>query len=194
MLLSFNRDDLFYSDQISKALSLKVTLALSKKVISYFDNADLLPTDQLIERGECDYVEFKESICKQNIPSIVRSLSAFMNLNGGTVICGVDGKGHLRGLSLSVKEFDEMQKKVFSIINSRLGVSFSSYVSFDLEEIGGKYIVRIECESSSSPVFYKEFNKNGHEREMFVIRSGSMNVHMKKTSEVIAYVQDRFKR
>lgn len=192
-LLSFDRDIIFNSDKISKELALKITLSLTKKIISYFEVESFKPTEESISKGECDYIEFKKSINNHNKAVIVKTLAGFMNLNGGTVFCGVNDNGEIVGFDVNAKEFDEIQKQINKEINTRLGSSFRHYVLFDIEKIRGKKVIRIDCNSSKSPVFYKEFDINGHEREYFVVRSGSENRKMKKTSEVINYVQERFK-
>jgi len=87
-LIAFNRDKLFNSAVVPKDLLLKITLALTKKIISYFDHDTLVCSEKLIEKGECDYIEFKKSIHKYNKKVIVKTLASFMNLNGGTIFCG----------------------------------------------------------------------------------------------------------
>lgn len=194
MLVSFSRDQLFYSDAISKELALKLTLSLTKKVISYFDDGSLLSSEKLIEKGECDYVEFKRSLNDHSKANVVRSMAGFMNLNGGTIFCGVDDQtGEIVGMDIDHKSFDELQKMMTAEIKRRIGLSFRQYIFYDVEQIDGKRILRIDCSSSRSPVFFRHFDKNGLEREFFVVRSGSENIEMKKTSEVISYVQERFR-
>ena len=192
-LASFNREDLFFSDKISKELALKVTLLLTRKVVSYFDNDELLCSEKMIEKGECDFIEFKRSLNAYNKSDIVRSIASFMNLNGGTIFCGVsDEDGQIVGIANN-QSFDQLQKMLGSEIRNRLGLSFCSDISYDMESIKGKRVIRIDCNSARSPVFYKEYHENGELREYFIVRSGSENITMKRTSEVISYVQERFK-
>lgn len=193
-LFSIDKDQLFNCDQISKELALKVIVSLSKKIVSYFSDEKWYSSLDLINKGECDYVEFKKSINDSNKENIVRTMASFMNLNGGTIFCGVeDKKGDLIGIDLNRISFDDIQKMMNVEIDKRIGSGFNHLIHYDIEEIEEKVIIRIDCNSSNSPVFFKKIKK-GRELEYFVVRSGSENKEMQRTSEIINYVQKRFKR
>ena len=154
-----------------------------------------MASEKLIEKGECDYIEFKKSIHKFNKKAIVKTLASFMNLNGGTILCGVhDESNEITGLNINQKGFDEIQKMINVEIRKKLGLNYLQYVTYDFEKVQDKKVIRIDCGSSNTPVFYKKMDKNGSEREYFVVRSGSENITIKKTSEIIKYVQERFKK
>lgn len=192
-LISFNREDIFYSDRISKELALKITLALTRKVISYLNVEKWESSKDLIKKGECDFVEFKRSIHENNKDDIVRNIASFLNLNGGTIFCGVEDKnGEIVGLDADPKEFDTIQIMIGNEIDKRLGHGFRRYVNYDIEDIDGKTVIRIDCSSSNSPVFFKKLKK-GKEFDLFIVRSGSQNKEMQKTKNIINYVQERFK-
>jgi len=92
------------------------------------------------------------------------------------------------------KDFDEIQKMINVEVRKKLGLNFLKYITYDFEKIKDKKIIRIDCGSSNIPVFYKKNDGNGKELEYFVVRSGSENITIKKTSEIVKYVQDRFKK
>ena len=193
-LISFDRDRLFHSDAISKELALKITLCLTKKIVSYFDGDGYTPSQKLIEKGECSYVEFKESMCEKHIEGITRSLAAFMNHNGGTVFCGVDDDGRVVGVKFGYKKYDEFQKAMNRKIRYHLSSKIRPRILFDVEKINSKTIVRIDCSPSKTPVFFKTYNKSGHATESFVVREGSENNKMVHISEAFSYIQNRYKK
>ncbi len=198
LLISFNREKIINSGLISKELALKVVLLLSRKAVSYFDDGVLIPSKKLIAKGECDYLEFKRSLNKQNKKDIVKTFAAFMNLNGGTVFCGVgDNDGEIVGLKYDLKKIDDLTRELMDEARRRIGVYFTNYVSFDVEQIDGKTILRIDCDSSRSPVFYKDLdnkNEDGEPPEYFIVRTGSENVRLEKTRDIINFVHERFKK
>ena len=194
MLLSISRDDLFYSDKVSKDFALKLTLLLSQKAVSYVNHVEMLSSIKMIEKGESDYIEFKASLHDQNKDVIAKNIASFMNLNGGTILCGVnDEDGKITGVNVNQKQFDELQKMMNREIRKRLGSEHETNVSYDIECIDDKKIIRIDCSASNTPVFFKRYDSNGNCKECFVVRSGSENRTIKRPSELIRYIKTRYK-
>jgi hypothetical protein len=54
-------------------------------------------------------------------------------------------------------------------------------------------IFRIDTPPAKSPVFFRDTDKNGNEQEVFYIRTGSANIRIKKSSEIIKYIEDRYR-
>ena len=193
MLISFNRNIIFTSQKISRDLALKIVLLLCEKMVSYFDTAISVTSRKLIEKGESDQVEFKASIDKYQKISIVKTLAAFLNFNGGTIFCGVeDERGIILGIDNGQKEIDNFKRALTGEIKYKLGAQFLKYISFDIEEIDKRTIIRIDCNSSNCPVFYKEINGHGEEKELFFLRTGPENNKKKKISHIIEYIKERF--
>lgn len=96
VLIVFDKNELLYSDKLSKELALKMVLLLAKKIVSYFEQEMRSDVKSIISKGETDYIEFKSSIFRKQKVAIVKTLVAFMNLNGGTILCGVgDDNGEI---------------------------------------------------------------------------------------------------
>lgn len=191
-LVSIHRDDLLTDRALPLELRYKVLLALTKKAISYFYNNDPKGSLELIRKGEGESVEFKEAAHKRVIDRLVRTISAFMNLNGGVIFLGVSDDGTIVGMEQSKQEIDKFQRDLFNMIRVKLGRDFAPLVSFEAEMIGEKLIYRIDVDSSRSPVFYKE-QKGGEEWEIFIVRTGSTNNNLIKASKIIRYIQDHYK-
>jgi len=195
-LIAFDKETIFNPNCLQESTILKLVTGLTKIIIGYFYADQSLSSVEMVKRGESHCVEFKESMnldikifnCK-----IVQTLCAFMNLSGGTILIGVKDNGEIIGIKNSIQKVDEFIRIIVLLINERLGDYFSSLVNFGIEEVSNRIIVRIECERSPSPVFYRDKNKFGEEQEMFIIRTGTLNNTLEKTSDVIKYVQGNFK-
>lgn len=191
-LIAIHRDDLLSDRSLSLPLRYKVLLSLTRKAISYFYNNDPKGSVDLIKKGEGESVEFKESAHKRVIDRLVRTIAAFMNLNGGVLFIGVKDNGEILGMEQSKEDIDKFQRDLFNMIRVRLGRDFAPLVSFDVELIDQKLIYRIDVDSARSPVFYRE-QKGGEEREVFIVRTGSTNNNLLKASKIIRYIQAHYK-
>ena len=92
------------------------------------------PTLQLIAQGESKRLEFKETLEADNqtgeknlgvLASSLKSIAAFLNTDGGTLIIGVSDAGYIKGLkpdySLCIKkDKDGFEQKLRSLIATRL--------------------------------------------------------------------------
>ena len=192
-LIVFDKKATFDGDRLSKDLKLKLSWALTQKIISYLVADESANSKRIIEKGESDMVEFKESIDKYHRDKIIQTLSAFMNLNGGTVFCGVDDDGRIIGLDADTSDVDNFKRSITSAVQRNLGSFFATQLSFDIEELDGKMVFRIDTPPAKSPVFYWNKDKKGVEQEVFYIRTGSANIKIKKSSEIIKYIEDRYR-
>lgn len=149
----------------------------------------------LIRAGETDKTEFKSTL-RWNIKAgkagkeielaSMKTLSAFMNTDGGTLLIGVEDSGDILGLDADdFKNDDKALLHLNNLIAQHIGLEFSRFISFDLKTVNDKKIFVIDCSPSEEPVFLK--NK---ESEEFYIRvgPGSRKLSM---SEVIEYLKKR---
>jgi len=155
--------------------------------------------EDLIEKGENDRIEFKETILydvHQNIANTelrkkaVKEICAFANSDGGTLIIGVeDGnkevKGIERDLSIMKKGKDTFETSLNQEISEKLGDSFASmYTRLKFEEIDGKEVCVVSVEQSPDPLYY------GNERE-FYVRNGSITKAL-NPEETTRYISEQF--
>jgi|AntRauTorckE5430_2_1112549.scaffolds.fasta_scaffold15718_2 CRP-like cAMP-binding protein len=192
-LIVFDKSNVFDKDRIPETLKLKLTWAMTQKIITYLVADDSANSKRVIGKGESDMVEFKESIDKYHRDKIIQTLSAFMNLNGGTVFCGVDDGGKIIGLDSTTSDVDNFKRSITSAVQRNLGSFFATQLSFDIEKIDDRMVFRIDTPPAKSPVFYRDVDKKGNEQEVFYIRTGSANIRIKKSSEIIKYVEDRYR-
>jgi ABC-type amino acid transport substrate-binding protein len=155
----------------------------------------------LISQGEHDRLEFKSSM-RWNLVTlktdkvleyvIVKTISAFMNAQGGTLLIGVNDDGEVIGIESDYQTFqkkpdrDGFMLKLSSLISQNMGRQIHKFISTQIQSIDGKDICRISITPGDRPVFIKE---NG--KEAFYIRAGAASVPL-SLSESHKYIRSRW--
>ncbi len=149
----------------------------------------------LIEKGESETLEFKSTLRtnletgetdKRMEKAVLKTLVAFMNTDGGTLLIGVSDDGSVRGVDLeSFESKDKLNLHLTNLISSQIGNGFLPYISFDMVDFGEKSVVRVRCLVSPKPVFLKDGKV-----EMYFVRSGPSSVELTGMS-LINYVNNR---
>jgi predicted HTH transcriptional regulator len=92
--------------------------------------------------------------------SAIKTIAAFLNSKGGTLLCGADDNGALIGLndeiSLFYKSSDAFLLHVKNIIKQRIGSEFYPFINFKLMNIADILILEFTCSFSNLPVFVDE--------------------------------------
>ncbi len=192
VLVAMDRNGIIEDSILPTELRLKLVLTLTRKALGYFYRDTPLSSPDLIAQGESESIEFKASGAYRHIEKVTQTITAFMNLYGGTIFMGVKNDGSLKGVPADEAEIDQFQQNLYNYIRDRVGKGYAQSVHFDAEEIDGKLIYRIDVESYPSPVFFKE-KKNDEEYECFFVRTGTTNERLDKTSEIVDYVQRYYK-
>lgn len=149
----------------------------------------------LIKAGESANAEFKSTVRKnlqtgKNGKEIelawLKSVSAFMNSDGGIIIIGVNDNGTITGLEAD--EFANHDKCLLhckNLLNTHIGAEVSRYIHVRIGTIEEMDIVAIECERVRRPVFLR-VGKN----EDFYIRSGPSSIKL-TMSQMVKYLAER---
>ncbi len=150
----------------------------------------------LIQNGEGLKLEFKSSIrynlhtnlIDKNIENaLLKTIVAYLNTDGGTLIVGVCDKGEILGLEKdSFVNDDKLKLHVNNMLKDNLGAQFMHLIHQELVEIQGKKILKIECSPSNKAIFLKDNNQ-----EEFYIRNGPSSIKL-SGSALIDYVNRRF--
>ncbi len=163
--------------------------------------------DELIAEGESNELEFKSSlrwsykegaVNKKLEEVIVKSIAAFSNGEGGTLLIGVDDNGEILGLehdyaSLSGTR-DEFELHLRNIINSTFGVSFAATnLIITFPEVFEHEICRIGIKHATAPCYVTVSGANGLKSEKLYARSGNSSIEV-PLSEVAGYVETRFRK
>ena len=133
---------------------------------------------ELIERGETQSLEFKESLRLKD--EIGETVSAFSNSDGGAVIVGVSNSGAVPGVDIGKKTLEELANYIKRNTDPQV------FPSVKILEIGGNNIVIVEVEESrEKPVFFKNhvYKRVGKTNQM--ISSGELRKLAKESGEKV---------
>ena len=161
---------------------------------------------EMISAGENNLVEFKTTmrydmkagtVNKRLEEVILKTIAAFSNAEGGTLIMGVTDDMEIVGLehdyqSLKNGTKDEFELHIRNLTNHAYGVDFSSSnlnISFPLVE--DTEICVIEIGPWNKPLYTTMSDKNGVKTEKFYLRSGNSSPEL-PTSELAGYINSRF--
>ncbi len=180
---------------------------LAEIVNQFLDAASSGTTDagvdlaSLLESDENDRIEFKEtarvnlhtgSVDKAIEQAIVKTVAAFMNTSGGTLVVGVhDGSGELRGLDADIatlgrKDLDGYEQLLRQLLSTTLGAENSSQIAIDFPTLDDRTACVIRVPRSPRPVYVQ----NGSDADFFV-RDGNTTRRL-NSQEVVSYCAARF--
>lgn len=159
----------------------------------------------MISEGESEALEFKQSLrwsYKEGVVNkklegvILKTIAAFSNGDGGTLLMGVDDEGNAVGLEKdysSLKgEKDEFELHLRNLVNKAFGISFAATnlkVTFPI--VNENEICQVEIKRSGQPLYLEVADKNGIKSEKLYVRSGNSSQEI-PLSEVSDYVSGRF--
>ena len=140
---------------------------------------------ELILTGENDKLEIKSTLHfdlrENNVNKkleyvIAKTISAFLNTEGGTLIIGVDDDGNILGLEKDFKTLSKQDKDGFElhlrqIIKKYLGENFEKYLKITFPKVDKKEICVIKILKSGKPVFV-QYEGN----EQFFVRNGNSSI------------------
>lgn len=152
---------------------------------------------ELIKKGEDDKTEFKSTlrvnlhtgeIDKKIEYATLKTISAFMNSKGGTLLLGVSNNREIIGLEKDrFENNDKLNLHLINLIKERIGKNQLSIIDIQTIIIKEKTVVKIDCVENKNPVFLKV--PSGEEE--FYIRMGPASVQI-KGSELVDYINKRF--
>lgn len=130
---------------------------------------DLRPIAELITLPESDRLEYKSTFqwdIKQNCKNknlrvgTLKTIAAFLNSKGGTLIIGVEDNGAIYGLEkdlsmLSQRNFDQFEQTLVNSICDRMGAAIPKFLKIRSQTIQEKSVCAIDVRKSPRPVFLK---------------------------------------
>jgi hypothetical protein len=140
---------------------------------------------ELILIGENEKLELKSTLrydLRQNIVNknleyvIAKTVSAFLNSEGGILIIGVDDNGNALGLekdieTFSKKDIDGFELHLRNIIKKHLGSNFEKYLKITFPIIDEMTICKVKILKSGKPVF-----ANFEGKDSFYVRNGNSSI------------------
>jgi len=168
----------------------------------------------LIAKGESNTLEFKSTLrycLKQKSPqkyvehAVMKTLAAYLNSDGGTLLIGVDDSGAVAGLEHDFGTFDSKDLTGFqnlsgltdaflkhfdNLLAASFGDSIHHYLDIAMIEIDGKAICAVTVkEGASDAIWLVNKEKN---TEQFYIRRSASTVEL-SPREAMQYIRDHWK-
>lgn len=123
--------------------------------------------ERLVDQREGEKVELKSTMRynlkagrrdKSMDEAVARTLCAFLNTNGGTLIIGVSDEGEPLGLeadfsTLRKKDQDGFEQAFTELVSTYLGMSVQQYIRPHFDEYQGELVYVVEVDPSPRPVF-----------------------------------------
>jgi len=156
----------------------------------------------LLERGEGSYIEFKETLrydgrkgetSRELEKMVLKTIVAFLNSEGGTLLIGVNDDAKVVGLEndykiLTKKNRDGFENHLIMLIKTMIGLPFTKYVKVSFESIDNKDICIVSVKESHKPAYLT----NGDKKEDFFVRVGNSTQPF-SMSEAEEYIKTHWK-
>lgn len=194
------------NDYVTKPIDLPVLLArmesklalsqsVKEQLSSTSSEDDIFNVEEVIAKGESQHIEFKSTL-RWNIHSgqmgkeieqaWMKTVVAFLNSEGGTLLVGVADDGEIIGTELDkFKNDDKYLLHVNNSIKNHIGVEYANYIKFDLVDYQEKKVLCVECKPFDEAVFL-----NMGKEEEFYVRFGPSSKKL-TTKEALGYMQNR---
>lgn len=170
--------------------------------------AEILPAHsilELIQQGESTSLEFKQAFqYDANKPNrknealrfaTLKTIAAFLNSEGGTLLLGVRDDGTIIGLEddfslLGEKRAptDTLEQTLVNLMTDYLGNIFASFVTISFECLADKTVGIVKVKPATQPAFVK---KQGE--EIFFIRTGNSTRKLETKTEIFSYLREKRK-
>ena len=151
----------------------------------------------LLEEGEGLFVEFKETlrydmrkgeVSKEMERMVLKTIVAFLNADGGTLVIGVNDTAEVIGLendykALPKKNRDGFENHLSMLIKTMIGLPVTKYIDAKFEKLNNKDICVVSVRRSHKPAYLH----NSDKKEEFFVRVGNSTqpFSMSETEEYI---------
>lgn len=197
VLIAVDGQALFDEHSLNPLTALKITRELARMVTSYLRSQEQVSTRELIEKGENEQVEFKSSM-RWNARSesndhlieqaIIRTIAAFLNTKGGTLLVGVRDDGQIVGIGRDrFENSDKMLLHLTRLIKQRISTLHMRFIHFEIEAIERQQVLRVDVEPATMPAYITESN----DHDSFCVRTGPATTQL-RVSKIYDYIQMRF--
>lgn len=123
--------------------------------------------EELITLGESATLELKATlrwdliqnrINRNLLFSVVKTIIAFLNTDGGTLIIGVEDDGTVHGLEDDLKTFSDRSLDAFgrtmaNVVNDYIGAQFSRFIKVRFETVDGRALCVVDVDRAPEPAF-----------------------------------------
>jgi predicted HTH transcriptional regulator len=119
---------------------------------------------------------------------VLKTIAAFLNMNGGTLVIGVSDDGEPVGVCADkFPNEDKMDLRLVNLIKDRIGTTSMLYISLRFDDYQDARVMVIDCQFSKTPVFVKDGSI-----ERFYVRTGAATTEL-TPSQTQQFIKQRFK-
>jgi hypothetical protein len=166
-----------------------------KCLIAEPEEISVRPVGELITLGESATLEFKSTLRWDMIQnkvnkdlqfSVLKTIAAFLNSDGGTLVIGVDDNQNICGLehdlaTLSKPKPDVFEQTLINLLIEHIGPEFGPLVKPRFENLEGHLICVVEVSPGGGPAYL-----SGPKGKEFYIRAGNTSRSL-DAEETVAY-------
>ncbi len=197
-----NWEHLEYNDFLEKRRELMAqVIAKGYATLKAIDEEKTEPVDafilaQEVMNGESESVEFKSTMrinmhTGQKDPrmelAVLKTMAAFLNSNGGTLIVGVADDGSPVGIEKDgFPNEDKMSLHLVNIVKSRMGIPALTNINVNFDDYEECRVMVVKCHKSPTAVFVKDADL-----ERFYVRTGPATSEL-SASQTQEYIKQRF--
>lgn len=163
------------------------------------------PVEALIKGGEGECIEFKRSLrwdIRQGMLNtklediVIKTLAAFANRLGGTLLIGVADDGSTPGIADDLATFggsvDRFELHLTNLLANHFGQAFkAAKISVSFPKVGEGTVCRVDVQRSRAPVWVKLADRSGVVTERLYVRSGNSSQEL-SPSQAAAYEREHF--
>jgi len=132
--------------------------------------------------------------------AILKTVVAFLNTQGGTLLIGVDNAGQAIGLANDYRIYQSGKQNrdgfelwlMGDFLLKKLGNDLVLAIAISFHILNGQEICKVTVSPSPHQVFVTLKDKNGQSKEWFLIRGGNGNRNLDNPSEMLNYSKQRF--
>lgn len=160
------------------------------------ENVHERPISELIKLGESATLEFKstlqwdvvqEEMNKHLRHSVLKTIAAFLNSAGGTLVIGVEDNGEVFGLERDIKTTgnsrDKFEQLMASLVSDRIGAEYARFIHIRFAEVERKMVCVVDVDRSLEPAYL-----DGRKGKEFHIRMGN-TTRLLDAEETVNYIQ-----
>ncbi|HEY9763781.1 MAG TPA: RNA-binding domain-containing protein, partial [Trichocoleus sp.] len=187
-----------------KMLAQELT-AFLENITQTSDTAVETSLEDLIREGESAELEFKSSLRwgykeaalnKKLEDVVMKSIAAFSNGEGGTLLIGINDEGEVLGLDNDYTTLDgtkdEFELHLRNLAMKYFGEGFAtSNLTITFPTMGDKEVCKIDIKRALQPKYLEVRDNHGNRSNKFYVRSGNSSIELPIT-EVTNYIQSRF--
>ena len=155
----------------------------------------------LVRRGESKDCEFKASLrwsIKGNLvdeavtDSALKTIAAFLNAEGGTLLLGVGDEGEIVGIEVDgFPNTDKFLLHLLNVVEAALGKSAAAKIDARVLRLRDRTVCAVHCQPSRTPVWARLLKMAPKGQERFFVRSGGASTMELEPSKVSDYQRHR---